>query len=365
MKKIFAAGALALAGLFLFGGCAAQASLAFSANWQSGTAYQSDYYEKLTYKLSLDDEKASGNLVFEPDEENSSYTVETQIVSFNSAYQDKTYPTVYKLTSTLVLAGSYKIRETGETVVAFGGENDSAESPFDDASVIVSTVYFRTLQSRDNNLEPIHSEKSVYSFSPAGGDVNTTDVELFSYTVRTDYNESCTSAVVLREDNFGDLTDAKREVSEHLSVPRLQNAGTEKKVKNIGSAGTPVDEAQVLFAGRGMTFAANSANVLSVVNENGASTAVTYSCAKVETVKGTFTLDGKDTSEADISVAQVTLYASGAGSYAGPYKEVHYAQKVAGGVNTYYNLPVLYRDTLSHAMGTVVYTLADATHTAA
>ena len=116
MKKIFAAGALALAGLFLFGGCAAQASLAFSANWQSGTAYQSDYYEKLTYKLSLDDEKASGNLVFEPDEENSSYTVETQIVSFNSAYQDKTYPSVYKLTSTLVLAGSYKIRETGETV---------------------------------------------------------------------------------------------------------------------------------------------------------------------------------------------------------------------------------------------------------
>ena len=30
--------------------------------------------------------------------------METQIVSFNSAYQDKTYPSVYKLTSTLVLA---------------------------------------------------------------------------------------------------------------------------------------------------------------------------------------------------------------------------------------------------------------------
>ena len=125
------------------------------------------------------------------------------------------------------------------------------------------------------------------------------------------------------------------------------------------------DNAQLIFAGRGLTFAADSSNTVTVVSAEGGSSNVTLSCTEVVDRTYSFNFDGSAVENATITTCVVNFTRSGAGSNTGPTHTVDYANRNATVTsNTYRNMPLRIETNLSYAMGAFIYSLADATHTA-
>lgn len=377
MKKFFAASALAFACVFLFAACSAQVETAISANWHlTYNDYESDFYEKLEYEVGFNGDGLDGVMKIDVDSDNSSYIVTAEAApSVSATYKGTTatYRDVYKLTSALTISARYTVTEgEKETEVSFGGKHDKnpANDPnedfqADDADTVVTEVWFASVRD-DRQLRPIKSVQTVrshgYDLSKNGAPVLT----MSYYTVSVAYDEKCENAEIVYEDRFADLTDADRKDG---SFVKTALGRKNKTVGGLQKEYSCFDNAQLFFAGRGMTFASGSSVSVSVLSGTAPDFPQTMilSCTEMKNVKyeagKTFTIDGKE-AVGDIAAAVVSFLIPSAdsGGYAGEPITVTYAQKPASGENTYRNLPLSINVPAGYTLGNYVYTLESAVY---
>ena len=365
MKKKLTAAAVA-AGLLLLTGCAAQTVTPFTAYWQQNTSvYDRSFYETLHYSVSFDrSENFRSGFIFEPGE-GCSYTVTTEAVpAWNGRSQ------LYRLTSSLTLEGSYiyvdpDTNEESE-IVAFGGESGN------EPAVIERTVLF--CSPFGDNLEPVRSESTVYSYTPVEQDSR--EVAVYSYSYSVSYTEDGDEASVTYTDHFAGLTEAESTINENtrkvsVFAEEILPEG-EVSVSGIQSRYTGIDEAQLLFAGRGLSYSSGSALPLTVVSGGSAytvsmsGTAASVSCAG----EMSFVLDGERMEDGAVEAVIVSARLAHGGTDTGPLQTAVYAlpaQTDADGNaqgNLYFALPLEVRQAFGFA-GTaaeIVYSLEEASH---
>lgn len=365
MKRKICAAALA-AGLLLFAGCSVQTVTPFSADWQQNpSVYDRNFYEKTEYSVSFErGESFAGGVVFQPGE-GSAFTVTVEAVPA----QDGHYQ-LYRLTSTLTLAGSYiYLGEDGQEseVVAFGGESGNAPGRIERTALFSSP--------HEGNLEPLESSSTIYSYTPV--EQGSRAVEVYSYSYTVNYTDGGSRATVSYTDGFAGLTEAESAVNEDVRkvsvfAEEMLPEG-EISVDGIQSRYTGIDEAYLLFAGRGIAYASGSATPLTVVSGAGAYTvslsgrAATYSAAG----EASFALDGETVEDDAIEAAVVSARLADGSPNSGPMQVVTYAlpeQTDADGNaqgNLYFALPLEVRQAFgfSGTSAQIVYTLENASHT--
>lgn len=366
MKGKYCAAALA-AGLLLFAaGCAVQTATPFTANWQqNASVYDRNFYEQTQYSVSFEqDEAFDEGFVFRPGE-GCALTVTVEAVpSWNGLSQ------LYRLTSALTLAGSYVyLGEDGQEseVVAFGGDSGNAPGLIERTALFYSPY--------EDNLEPVESSSTIYSYTPV--EQGSRAVEVYSYSYTVNYTDGGSRATVTYTDGFAGLTDAESEINADTRKVSVFADGLlpegEISVDGIQSRYTGIDEAYLLFAGRGIAYASDASTPLTVVSGAGAYTvslsgrAATYSAAG----EASFALDGETVEDDAIEAAVVSARLADGSANSGPMQVVTYAlpeQTDADGNaqgNLYFALPLEVRQAFGFS-GTgaqIVYTLERASHT--
>lgn len=361
MKKKIALAVLAAASVFALSACSARAETNFSANWLSdpSAVHDPSFYERLEYGLSFTPEESSA-FRMDIDAGNSSYVTETEALP-GWSYGDTIYTNIYHIHTELTYSAVYTYTPAeGEEVrvAAFGGEYDTAESDADDPAQMVSDVYFRS-KADGYNLEPIYSKTSYYSYSPA--EMDSPDVSLYSYSVEVEYADDGDTATVRYTDNWADLSAEECAVSEHLTKTKLLSA-EERTFGGLQRSYTAIDANQLAFAARGISFSAESSNTLTVFGGNANDMRVSIACSEIAEQHYAFTMDGQPV-DSDISTARATFTMVSGGGQSGPVRAVYYAQRAEDGSNPYYCLPLRMDVPVGNAIGTLSYTLKDATHT--
>ncbi len=347
MKKKFAVLAALLACLFAFAACSSRVTVSLNRNWNINTtaAYDSAFYERLTYNVRYEEPDSSTLSGLKYADVSGTYTITTRAATRMEANQ------AYQLTSELEISGRI-VNENGETVYAFGGDSGNP------ADSVVTTVYFR---DTGDGLAPIESTASCYSHTPAQNG----SVFIYKYETKITYNDDASSATVTITDKSSEVTELEESEAENTTV-RIGVADTgESSLSSLTKNYSVFDNAQLIFAGRGLTFAADSSNTVTVVSAEGGSSNVTLSCTEVVDRTYSFNFDGSAVENATITTCVVNFTRSGAGSNTGPTHTVDYANRNATVTsNTYRNMPLRIETNLSYAMGAFIYSLADATHTA-
>lgn len=347
MKKKFAVLAALLACLFAFAACSSRVTVSLNRNWNINTtaAYDSTFYERLTYNVRYEEPESSTLSELKYADVSGTYTITTRAATRMEANQ------AYQLTSELEISGRI-VNENGETVYAFGGDSGNP------ADSVVTTVYFR---DTGDGLAPIESTASYYSHTPAQNG----SVFIYKYETKITYNDDASSATVTITDKSSEVTELDESEAENTTV-RIGVADTgESSLSSLTKNYSVFDNAQLIFAGRGLTFAADSSNTVTVVSAEGGSSNVTLSCTEVVDRTYSFNFDGSAVENATITTCVVNFTRSGAGSNTGPTHTVDYANRNATVTsNTYRNMPLRIETNLSYAMGAFIYSLADATHTA-
>ena len=347
MKKKFAVLAALLACLFAFAACTSRVTVSLNRNWNINTtaAYDSAFYECLTYNVRYEEPESSTLSGLKYADVSGTYTITTRAATRMEANQ------AYQLTSELEISGRI-VNENGETVYAFGGDSGNP------ADSVVTTVYFR---DTGDGLAPIESSASYYSHTPAQNG----SVFIYKYETKITYNDDASSATVTITDKSSEVTELDESEAENTTV-RIGVADTgESSLSSLTKNYSVFDNAQLIFAGRGLTFAADSSNTVTVVSAEGGSSNVTLSCTEVVDRTYSFNFDGNPVENATITTCVVNFTRSGAGSNTGPTHTVDYANRNATVTsNTYRNMPLRIETNLSYAMGAFIYSLADATHTA-
>ena len=347
MKKKFAVLAALLACLFAFAACSSRVTVSLNRNWNINTtsAYDSAFYERLTYNVRYEEPESSTLSGLKYADVSGTYTITTRAATRMEANQ------AYQLTSELEISGRI-VNENGETVYAFGGDSGNP------ADSVVTTVYFR---DTGDGLAPIESSASYYSHTPAQNG----SVFIYKYETKITYNDDASSATVTITDKSSEVTELDESEAENTTV-RIGVADTgESSLSSLTKNYSVFDNAQLIFAGRGLTFAADSSNTVTVVSAEGGSSNVTLSCTEVVDRTYSFNFDGSAVENATITTCVVNFTRSGAGSNTGPTHTVDYANRNATVTsNTYRNMPLRIETNLSYAMGAFIYSLADATHTA-
>ncbi|HIZ03759.1 MAG TPA: hypothetical protein H9727_05680 [Candidatus Borkfalkia avistercoris] len=347
MKKKFAVLAALLACLFAFAACSSRVTVSLNRNWNINTtaAYDSAFYERLTYNVRYEEPESSTLSGLKYADMSGTYTITTRAATRMEANQ------AYQLTSELEISGRI-VNENGETVYAFGGDSGNP------ADSVVTTVYFR---DTSDGLAPIESTASYYSHTPAQNG----SVFIYKYETKITYNDDASSATVTITDKSSEVTELDESEAENTTV-RIGVADTgESSLSSLTKNYSVFDNAQLIFAGRGLTFAADSSNTVTVVSAEGGSSNVTLSCTEVVDRTYSFNFDGSAVENATITTCVVNFTRSGAGSNTGPTHTVDYANRNATVTsNTYRNMPLRIETNLSYAMGAFIYSLADATHTA-
>ena len=347
MKKKFAVLAALLACLFAFAACSSRVTVSLNRNWNINTtsAYDSAFYERLTYNVRYEEPESSTLSGLKYADVSGTYTITTRAATRMEANQ------AYQLTSELEISGRI-VNENGETVYAFGGDSGNP------ADSVVTTVYFR---DTGDGLAPIESTASYYSHTPAQNG----SVFIYKYETKITYNDDASSATVTITDKSSEVTELDESEAENTTV-RIGVADTgESSLSSLTKNYSVFDNAQLIFAGRGLTFAADSSNTVTVVSAEGGSSNVTLSCTEVVDRTYSFNFDGSAVENATITTCVVNFTRSGAGSNTGPTHTVDYANRNATVTsNTYRNMPLRIETNLSYAMGAFIYSLADATHTA-
>lgn len=318
-RKLFALSAAALS-LTILAGCS-EYKVALTANWYrdpSITNAISGTYEKLTYRVTSLNDGTSADLkvTYEP----GTYVVELKNAVYT--WDDGTNEEVYELSSTLSVSGKYTF------------EDKSHE--FSDS--IVSRCVFRTV---DKELQPIVSEKTVHSTSPAGP-VPVTGEDpfvVYEYSTTVQYDKDCQNATV----SYEDLSDEASEKSE--------------RTLSVQNGYSYFDNEQLLFAGRAMTFGEGSSLRVSCLGaELGKLQDVLFSCQ--ETDKRTQTINGEEIKDIDVNGVTLSLQQDLTGSV----QKLYYASRLSGN-NTYRNALLYMEVPLSYNLGTLAYTLTEAEFT--
>lgn len=355
MKKRFAAAAVLLAGTLAFAACSSRVALTMNRNWNENTASAyGNFYEQLVYDVRYQREDTSSlNGLYYADVEGT-YTVTVRSYDYYNAETKVQADRAYELTSVLEVSASV-VNGEGETVYAFGGDTDAP------ADKIETVVYFRDI---DEEMRPLESRVKTYSHTPGQNN----DIAVYSYESAVVYSANGKSASV----TVTDLSDEIEEITEDTTGAYAASFKDRSySLSDLTEDYSCLDNAQLLFAARGITFADGDSHTFTAVSPAGGRRNVTMTCSEVLTSNYSFTLDGQAVAEEEagkpISTNVVTFALAGGGATGlGVTHTVHYAARSSNpSANTYRNLPLRIESPVAYSMGSFVYVLESASHTAA
>lgn len=354
MKKKLSFLAALLACVFAFAACSTRVTVALNRNWNADTAaYDGNFYEQLTYDVRFQEPETSTLNGLQYTAIAGSYKVTVEAVATHRTDENGiTANNVYHLTSTQEMSGTIADSD-GNTIYAFGGDSGVP------ADTVTMEVWFRDVSE---GLIPMDSTATFYSHTPLQGG----GIGIYSYTTRIVYNADASSATVTVTDLSGSITE-NVEGNERVAILAADNAG-ERTLSSLTDDYSVFDNAQLEFMGRGLAFAADSSNTVTVVSAAGGAANVNLSCSEVVNSNYTFTLDGTSLANGEsgstaISTCTVNFSLVNAGSNTGVTHTVYYANTATSGNNTYRNLPLRKESPFAYGMGTLLYVLTDATHT--
>ena len=334
MKKIRLAGLILLAPLTLLCACSGGTPLSFSANWYRNTALGDSIgqtHETLTYSVTFTpSETSEEGLTVEYD----AGTYTTELINDNVTLADGSTKEGYIYTTELSISGRYRL--------------DGEVKEFSD--FVTSKVTFLPV---GYGLQPVKSEKEVSSTSPQNAAAETLDgaVGEFHYTYDVTYDASLSTATAV----YTDLVEREQEDgSSALPEP-------ETREFDIAGDTTYLDNEQILFALRGLDLSAGVTfrtinSVMGHVTEAGTSSN-TQSSAAVKTAVD-FTMDGTAVKQELDAVEVPLVYRS---SPSGQAQTLVYAATTDPNNNTYRNVLLKMEVPVLQSLGTLVYTLKEAT----
>ena len=327
MKKIRLAGRLRLAPLTLLSACSGGTPLSFTANWYRNTALGgsvNDTLEELTYEVS-----------FTPAENDSSFSVEydtgtytTRLINANIALSDGSTKEGYIYTTELTISGRYRL---------------GSEVSEDFSDRVSSSVSFLPVT---DGLKPVKSEKEVLSTSPIVSLPETLEgaIETYHYTYAVSYDAALTTATAV----YTDLN--------------AETPAPETREYAIDGTTTYLDNEQILFALRGLNLSSAAATfrtinqVMGIVAE--VSTSANSSAASSVKENVDFTMNGEAVKQ-EIDAVEVPLtYLT---TPSGQSQTLVYAATTDANSNTYRNVLLRMEVPVLQSLGTLVYTLKEAT----
>ena len=334
MKKIRLAGLMLLAPLTLLCACSGGVPLSFAANWNRNTADSSvsNTREELVYEVTFTpSETPVGTLTAEYDE--GTYT--TLLENKNLTLSDGSSQEGYVYTTKLTISGRFRLgSEVSETFT----------------DTVTSTVSFLSASQR---LKPVKSEKEVVSTSPVASSPSSLEnaFTTYHYTYDVSYDAGLTTATAV----YTDLTEYKTEEGETV------RRDPETREYEIEGDTTYLDNEQILFALRGLDLSAGVTfrtinSVMGHVTEAGTSSN-TQAPAAVKTAVD-FTMDGTAVKQELDAVEVPLVYRS---SPSGQAQTLVYAATTDPNNNTYRNVLLKMEVPVLQSLGTLVYTLKEAT----
>ena len=336
MKKIRLAGLILLAPLTLLCACSGGVPLSFTANWYRNTALGGsvgDTLEELTYEVTFTPaEDTSGGLSVEYD--TGSYT--TKLINSNLPLADGSTKEGYIYTTKLTISGRYLLA-------------GKASETFTDS--VKSTVCFLPVSY---GLQPVKSKKEVVSTSPETSSPASLEdaFRTYHYTYDVSYDAGLTTATAV----YTDLTEYKTEEGETV------RRDPETREYDITGDTTYLDNEQILFALRGLNLSSAAATfrtinqVMGIVAE--VSTSANSSAASSVKENVDFTMNGEAVKQ-EIDAVEVPLtYLT---TPSGQSQTLVYAATTDANSNTYRNVLLRMEVPVLQSLGTLVYTLKEAT----
>lgn len=335
MKKIRLAGLMLLAPLTLLCACSGGVPLSFAANWNRNTADSSvsNTREELVYEVTFTpSETPAGTLTAEYDE--GTYT--TLLENKNLTLSDGSSQEGYIYTTKLTISGRFRLgSEVSETFT----------------DTVTSTVSFLSASQR---LKPVKSEKEVVSTSPVASSPSSLEnaFTTYHYTYDVSYDAGLTTATAV----YTDLTEYKTEEGETV------RRDSETREYDITGDTTYLDNEQILFALRGLNLSSAAATfrtinqVMGIVAEVSTSANSTAASSVKENVD--FTMNGEAVKQ-EIDAVEVPLtYLT---TPSGQSQTLVYAATTDTNSNTYRNVLLRMEVPVLQSLGTLVYTLKEAT----
>ena len=354
--------------LVLLTGCSQAVYATVSPAWQTNTEYDEDFAETLTYSLSYTSSYEANDTGWRVsiDQANSYYTVTVTAEESYAATDGTRHWNVYHLHSELVIAATYSYFYSDGTqreIVSFGG--DSGTEP----DRIVTDVWFHSLAAPSSNesqhsLEPIYSERTVLSHTPTS--MTSDNVSWFSYTSAISYDAAGENATLSFTDNWGELSDEERTVSDYVYKYSITSEPSE--LSGLRNSYSAFDNEQLIFIARGLSYSASSSESIVVLSETAGAQTVAVACQDRADTSCSFLLSSTNASTGtttvtrlsgtDIYAAQVSFSLTNAGYASGAARTVYYAQE-----SGYYNAPLRMEIPFTYSAGTITYTLTSLAHT--
>lgn len=314
----------------LFASCSTSMSTNFSANWYENTGNNTvapGTNETLVYNV---EKKADSGL-------NSSYSVE---------YQKGTYTTTLSTEQRANEDGktelfySYQTKLEISVQFLFGAE---VSEVFND--VLTSKVLFRSTQL---GLQPIYSEKEVYSHSP----INIAPSSLegcyaeYHYKVVTEYRDKCTAGTAT-------LTDLSEE-----------NGTVQTTNFSISDDYSYIDNEELLFAIRGMSLTTSEQLLVYNASTESVQTVKVVPAEEADDEFEFEVLDENESGSAEDNNKRTITYRPVSiainATNPGATQTAYYAKTVAATNNTWRNVMLKLETPISYNLGTLVYTLKSA-----
>lgn len=352
MKKKLAAVCALLACIFAFAACSSRVTVSLGRNWQTNTSggYDSSFYEQLTYDVRYEQQDGDSSTGLYYANVSGTYTVTTQADSYYRAADDLTVNQAYRIDSVLTVSASI-VDQNGNVVYAFGGDSGVP------ADIRTSTVWFR---DTSEEALPLESSTQVYLHMPA----QSGNIAIYSYTTSIVYNTDAAGATVTMTDTSDTVTENADGANERVFVGSFESST--ENFSDLTEDYSVFDNEQLMFAGRGLTFTADSSNTVAVVSASALRipAAVTLSCSEVAERSYSFNFDGQALSEQTIATCVVNFSLSGEKDNTGTTHTVDYANRSTNAsANTFRNLPLRITTNLSYVMGSFLYVLTSANYT--
>lgn len=293
-------------------------SLAFSANWflRTGDTPISSADESLTYSVSFAPSEANTFLSYGE----GSYT--TRLTAELTQLADGSTETCYHLHTELNMPVTFTV-------------NGESSDTFEDR--VTSDVWFRSV---DRSLQPVRSEKTVLSHTPASETPSSLDSSYitYEYTYTTTYDAACANA----------------QIEVVYTQPETEPRST---ALELTGSGTYLDNEEILFALRGVSMS-STATFRSVNPAKRAVETVTMTETPASsTERFTFDLNG-ESAEREITVYTFSIGYSGTNP--GEPQRLTYAGVTDANNNIYRSALLRMEVPVLYSLGTLTYTLTSA-----
>lgn len=347
MKKKLAALAVLLGSVLAFAACSSKVTVTLNRNWNLNTSapYDESFYEQLVYDVRYAESESSSTNGLKYTGVSGSYTATTEAEQYFRQSDNLTVTQAYKHTTVLEVSATVA-DENGEKVYAFGGDTGIP------ADRMETTVYFR---DTSDGLAPLESTSTVYTHTPMQSGI----IVIYKYTTSIVYSADGKKATSVLTDKSAEITEIA-ENTDQLTKGVIADSST--TLSSLTKSYSCFDNAQLLFAARGLTFSDGSSDKVTVVSTAGGKQTVTIACDEIVNSEYSFTLDGEQIKE---SVSACTVNFSVSGTNTGVTHTVYYANKgTNASSNRFRNMPLRIESPLAYGMGTFHYVLTSASHTA-